>query len=112
MKRLGIFTLIVAMLFSLCACRRKEETKPTETKPVATETAPTVIPEMDPTIGTNIPDPTVDSNSTNQDGIMDENNPNNDKDNGVDSSAPGANGNTQNSSTNENAKKSRMFRTR
>ena len=108
MKRIGVFALIFTMLFSLCACRRKEEPKPTETRPVATEPAPTVMPEMDPTIGTNIPDPTVDSNSTNQDSVVDESIPGNDPENGNDSATPGS----ETGTLNENTRKSRMFRTR
>ena len=71
MKKLGILALVFALLFSLSACRRKEQSKPTETTPVTT--APSVIPEMDPTLETNIPDPTVDSNSTGIDGNTQEN---------------------------------------
>ena len=67
MKKVCIMTLILVMTMSLSACRRNENSKPTETIPPATEqtvpvTKPTV-PAIDPTLDTNIPDPSVDSNS-------------------------------------------------
>lgn len=69
MKKFGIIALTLVLTFALSACRRgddKETTIPPETASRAT-TVPTTIdtmPIIDPTIGTNIPDPTVDSNST------------------------------------------------
>lgn len=73
MKRISIFALVLMMTLSLIGCRRKEETKPTQTTPPATQEAttpsimPSIDPSMDPTIDTNIPDPTVDSNSNQMD---------------------------------------------
>lgn len=66
MKRISIFILVVMMTVSCIGCRRKEN------KPMAPETTPPAIQETKPTsttattepiIETNIPDPTVDSNS-------------------------------------------------
>ena len=65
MKKISIIALILVLSLSLVACRRKNETMPTETTPTATQ-APTTAdttPQTDPTLDTNIPDPTVDSNS-------------------------------------------------
>ena len=75
MKKVCIMTLILVMTMSLSACRRNENTKPTETIPPATEqtvpvTKPTV-PAIDPTLDTNIPDPSVDSNSDMTDNFTD-----------------------------------------
>ena len=65
MKQLSIIALTLMLSISLVGCGRKEETKPTQTTPPATQesTIPQTTPSIDPTIDTNIPDPTVDSNS-------------------------------------------------
>lgn len=77
MKKFCALTLALVLAVPLCACSRRKDDTPTETlppvtteqttlPPVTTEpatTAPTVIPDM-PELDTNIPDPTVDSNST------------------------------------------------
>lgn len=65
MKRTGIIMIAVVLALSLCACRRKDTTKPTPTAPTQATptqpaTTPTILPEMDPTLDTNIPDPNVD----------------------------------------------------
>jgi len=108
MKRLGTFALIFALIFLLCACGRKEQPEPTQTRPAATDPAPSILPEMDPTLDTNIPDPTVDSNSTGQDGNMGESEndmggmPQDDGSNGNSTSGNGQNGNNSSGNTNEN----------
>ena len=68
MKKYGIFALVLALAMSLAACgcqKQPEPTTPTVNTTVPTtlpETVP-VIPETDPTIGTNIPDPNVDDST-------------------------------------------------
>ena len=68
MKRIGIIATILVLAVSLCACRRKENIRPTETMPAITEppTSPTVLPQMDPTMETNIPDPSVEATTHNE----------------------------------------------
>lgn len=62
MRKFTIFALVFVLAFALTACGRRDNT-PTETTPAATQ-APTeqaTIPTIDPTMGTNIPDPEVDT---------------------------------------------------
>lgn len=63
MKKIAVITLCLAMLFSLAACRRNNAEPATETtgntEPI---TVPTIPDMTEPS--SNIPDPTVDSNST------------------------------------------------
>ena len=74
MKKIGIIVLTVILVGSLCACGRRDNENPTTesatttptTVPATTApatTAPTVIPDI-PEVETNIPDPTVNNNST------------------------------------------------
>lgn len=69
MKKIGYIAMILALAASMCACRRKEEAKPTQPQPTTppATVAPTTLPEIDPTLGTNIPDPTVNENSQGMD---------------------------------------------
>ena len=66
MKKFGVIALTLALLLSLCACRRNEDTNPTQTTPGVTTspTRPSTRPMTEPTFETNIPDPTVNQNST------------------------------------------------
>lgn len=73
MKKLGIFVLTAVLALSMVACRSRNDTQQTEPTVTATtpetqpETAPATIPtmpEVDPTLDTNIPDPSVNDNST------------------------------------------------
>jgi len=71
MKKITVFALILALIFSLSACgRRREEKETTPAQTTAPTTAPTTEPITVPTLpdmtmpSENIPDPTVDSNST------------------------------------------------
>lgn len=77
MKKLFTIVLSLVLTFSLaaCGCQAKDKTQPStvpSTAPTTTAptTAATTVPTtastmpMDPTVGTNIPDPTVDANST------------------------------------------------
>lgn len=77
MKKFGMIAMALILTLSLCACRRRdpsETTTPTTTQPTtapttapatAPTTEPTVMPDL-PDMDTNIPDPTVDSNSTDE----------------------------------------------
>lgn len=59
MKKFAIITLIIILSLSICACGRNGRKEP----PVTTTPGTTmdILPDMDPTIGTNIPDPDVNS---------------------------------------------------
>lgn len=69
MKKFSLLLVAAMIAVSLCACGKKEQT-PAVTTPAATTptaAAPTeemTLPTIDPTAGTNIPDPEVDPNST------------------------------------------------
>lgn len=64
MKKICIMVLVLTIAFTMFGCRRKAEPTPTEstTRPTQATTAPSTT-ETDPIIETNIPDPTVESNS-------------------------------------------------
>lgn len=75
MKKLFTVALIFVMVCTLaaCGCQAQETTPvttmpattaPTTTVPPTETTLMTTEPALDATMGTNIPDPTVDSNST------------------------------------------------
>lgn len=83
MKKFGMIAMALILTLSLCACGRRNNSEPTTptvpkqptTAPTAAPTTapttePTVMPDL-PDMDTNIPDPTVDSNST--DGMTDGN---------------------------------------
>lgn len=57
MKRFAFFALVLVLALSLCACGRRNDT-PVNTMP---STDMSIIPDMDPTLDTNIPDPNVDT---------------------------------------------------
>ena len=62
MRKFTTWVLVLVLALSLTACGRRNE-KPTETAPSVTQ-APTdeaTLPTIDPTMGTNIPDPEVDT---------------------------------------------------
>ncbi len=73
MKKLAIFALAAILAFGLCACRMggNEPTDPTNpstnppsttpSEPVATQQPSESDPIIDPTMDTNIPDPSVDN---------------------------------------------------
>lgn len=84
MKKLTIITLALALALTLAACRRKENgNETTATKEPATETTQetTMLPDIDPTLETNIPDPEVDTSMPDMTDMMDgaENETNNDQ---------------------------------
>lgn len=68
MKKLYIIALILLLSLTLFGCRRNN---PGETT-VVTETEITLLPEIDPTLETNIPDPEVDTSMPDSTDIMDE----------------------------------------
>ena len=98
MKKFGLLILSIILVFSLVACgRRNEAPKPTETTPTtipATQpvTEPSIMPtmpEIDPTLDTNIPDPSVNGNSTDTtDTTIGDNTDSTDNAGGVDRSMP------------------------
>lgn len=76
MKKYSAIVMIAVLAISLCACGRKTQPQVTDPMPTVPEstTIPTVIPEIDPTMETNIPDPTVNGNSTDENGVTEETN--------------------------------------
>ncbi len=58
MKKLGIFMLILVIAASLCACGRGNNETPGTVMP-STDMA--ILPDTMPTLDTNIPDPSVDT---------------------------------------------------
>ena len=60
MKKFCIFALVLLMAFSLAACGRRNNTTPTTTA-TTPSTDMNILPDMDPTLDTNIPDPNVDT---------------------------------------------------
>ena len=60
MKKISIFALLIVLMLALAACGKKDE-MPNITVPT---TGNSVLPEMDPTMDTNIPDDSVTGNST------------------------------------------------
>lgn len=52
MKKYSIIALTIVLAMSLAACGRRNDTP---------DTGMTILPSMDPTIDTNIPDPEVDT---------------------------------------------------
>ena len=55
MKKISMAILALAVVLTLAACGCQNSNKPTNT------TGMTILPDMDNTIGTNIPDPDVDT---------------------------------------------------
>mgnify|MGYP002513141085 CR=1 FL=1 len=56
-KLLALF-LSAAMMMSMAACGRKQDNTPT-TMPTTQPTEMTILPNIDPTLDTNIPDPNI-----------------------------------------------------
>ncbi len=75
MKKLRIFMLIFVLCLSLVACRRGNNNETTGTTTEATNsstTETTLLPQIDPTLDTNIPDPDVDTSMPDGTDIFDE----------------------------------------
>ena len=108
MKKIGLITIVLLLAANLCACGRKAEPTPTEpqtnTQPAAT--VPATMPEIDPTLDTNIPDPTVNENSQGM-GMDDSSDDSIGSTNGTENSDIGTD-NNQNGL--DNSSRSRMFR--
>lgn len=67
MKKFAIFALLVIFVLSLAACGRRKDNMVEDPTTMPTTVIPT---ETMPTTGNNIPDPTVNDNSTeNKDGM-------------------------------------------
>jgi len=58
MKKISIFVLTLVIAASLCACGRKKNDTPNTVMP---STDMSTLPEIIPTLDTNIPDPSVDT---------------------------------------------------
>ena len=61
MKKFSIITLALVMIIALAACGRGNTDETSTPTTTSSDFNPTIIPDMDPTIETNIPDPNVDS---------------------------------------------------
>ena len=60
MKKLCIIALVFVLIFTLAACgRRNDDNTNNTTLPTTVPTTEKILPEMDPTSATNIPDPDV-----------------------------------------------------
>ena len=58
MKKIAVFMLSLVIAGSFCACGRKNKPTPSTVMP---STDMTILPDTMPTMGTNIPDPSVDT---------------------------------------------------
>ena len=72
MKKIIMLLMAIVMVLSLAACGRRKDTN--KENPITTPTNDTILPETNPNTPQNIPDPEVDSNSTENDNSpLDEN---------------------------------------
>ena len=62
MKKLSIFALVLVLALAMAACGKKDDTGSQNT--TVPTTGNSILPEMDPTMDTNIPDDNVNGNST------------------------------------------------
>ena len=69
MKKLSIIALILVLVLALAACGKKNDTGDQNT--TVPTTGSSVLPEMDPTMDTNIPDDNINGNSTDTTGTTD-----------------------------------------
>ena len=58
MKKISIAVLAAILVLSMAACGRKQDNTPT-TMPTTQPTEMTILPNIDPTLDTNIPDPNI-----------------------------------------------------
>ena len=61
MKKFSMAILALTVMLTLAACGCQNSNKPTNTTNMTPDTSMTILPDMDNTIGTNIPDPDVDT---------------------------------------------------
>lgn len=61
MKKMSVFILVLLFAVSLVACGRRNQNDASIPSADTSETEMTILPDMDPTIDTNIPDPNVDT---------------------------------------------------
>ena len=63
MKKFTMLALVLVLTLSMAACRRKDDNNETTTRETSTEATQgtTMMPEIEPTLETNIPDPEVDT---------------------------------------------------
>ena len=118
MKRLGLIAIVLALLATVSACGKRDEPAPTQpqsnTQP--STVAPSIMPEENPTLDTNIPDPTVNENSQGMGGM--ENGSTNGSTNDSANDSSGSSSSTENNDIGtdnnqnglDNAPRSRMFR--
>lgn len=62
MKKFSIFALVLVLALAMAACGKKDDTGSQNT--TVPTTGNSILPEMDPTMDTNIPDDNVNGNST------------------------------------------------
>lgn len=58
MKKISIAVLAAILVLYMAACGRKQDNAPT-TMPTTQPTEMTILPNIDPTLDTNIPDPNI-----------------------------------------------------
>ncbi len=61
MKKFSIVILVLTVVLSLAACGCQNSNNATNTTGTQADTNMTILPDMDNTLGTNIPDPDVDT---------------------------------------------------
>ena len=59
MKKISLLLLALAMAFSIIACGRRNNDTPTVPPTILPDVTMPSLPEIDPTLDTNIPDPSV-----------------------------------------------------
>ena len=90
MKKLSIFALIIVLVLALAACGKKNDTGNQNT--TIPSTGNSVLPEMDPTMDTNIPDDNVNGNSTDTTATTDSTDSNNGSTSGNNADSTGPDG--------------------
>lgn len=61
MKKFSMIALALVVMLSFAACGRRKNNETSAPTTTASDFNNTIIPNMDPTIATNIPDPSVDT---------------------------------------------------
>lgn len=98
MKKQGLIAVLFALCLTLSACGCNSTTAGDPTNGTTANTTPsssaTTAPTTNPTMATNIPDPTVDSNSTEDGGLMGTDDATGSATDGTNGAARGIGGNT------------------